>query len=499
MARSFFWLVVLLAAAMPFLPGTGEKPVRGQSGGTTRNPAGLSSPGRSAYPEITQVVKILREGGSIIEATKKAEEASRNHPELPTPHVLMYQILTLLHRPDLARYQLDEAVQTNPDDPEPYLLLGSMALQDRRSPEAEMGYEKAYQLLAKYQGPAQRKEDLLHGALSGIAQVAEVRQNWHEAELRLRDLLKLAPTDVTAQQRLARALFWQGKAQETYDVLKAAKEIDRAEAKKHNQRESMLTPEAIMGKYYAEYEGPNSKTPPVWFKAAVEYAPKDLATRECVALWALDTGNVALAKEQANAILEIEKSDQRRYAGSKTGHMLRGLVALWEKHWLDAEGDFETILLLDPTDYRAKNNLALALVQQADPAKQRKATDFAEENHKNYRTNPDVLSTLCWVYYCRNQNVLAETTLGQYLEAVGRDVRDPDTLTYFAHVIARQNKTWDAKNLLEMAMGTGRKFSMLPEAQRLYEKVKNAKKPESATGTRLETPGTRPANPERTP
>ena len=44
-----------------------------------------------------------------------------------------------------------------------------------------------------------------------------------KAEALLRDLLKLAPEDLDAHQRLARALVWQGKAQEAYEVLKAAK------------------------------------------------------------------------------------------------------------------------------------------------------------------------------------------------------------------------------------------------------------------------------------
>ena len=110
--------------------------------------------------------------------------------------------------------------------------------------------------------------------LSGIAQVAEANEDWKEAEARLRDLLKLAPEDLVAHQRLARALFWQGKAKDAYDILKKAKEIDRENAKKNKTREVFLTPEAIMAQYYDQFEGPKSATGNAekWFKAALKKA-----------------------------------------------------------------------------------------------------------------------------------------------------------------------------------------------------------------------------------
>ena len=74
-----------------------------------------------------------------------------------------------------------------------------------------MDFDKAKQLLATYTN-ADRKGAMEQQMLSGIAQVAEVREDWKEAEARLRDLLKLAPEDLVAHQRLARSLFWQGKA-----------------------------------------------------------------------------------------------------------------------------------------------------------------------------------------------------------------------------------------------------------------------------------------------
>ena len=199
------------------------------------------------------------------------------------------------------------------------------------------------------------------------------------------------PDDVVAYQRLARSLFWQGRAKDAYEALLKAKEIDREIAKKKNTREVVLTPEAIMAKYFDAKPGPNSPDPKIWFDAALRNAPKDLATRQAFATWALEKGKLDIAKEQAEAILKLEESDVRRYGGSNVGHMLHGLVALWEKRWPDAEKDFRHILLQSPKDFGARNNLALALVEQKDPAKDRYASSMRREICKATRTT----RTLC--------------------------------------------------------------------------------------------------------
>ena len=114
----------------------------------------------------------------------------------------MYQWLANppVNQPNLARLQLDEAVQSNPSDPEPYVILGEIAVQDRRLSEATIDFDKARQLLATYDRNAMRKASLEHRTLSGIAWVAETRENWKQAEQDLRELLKLMPDDVVAYQ-----------------------------------------------------------------------------------------------------------------------------------------------------------------------------------------------------------------------------------------------------------------------------------------------------------
>ncbi len=249
------------------------------------------------------------------EALGLLDRTARKYPELPSARVLMYRILAQHKEFDAARFQLEETTNNNPHDPEPYLILGDIALHDGWVAEAAMDFEKAKSLLAAYTN-AERKVALERQLMSGLALVAETR-DLQEAEARLRDLVKLAPDDLPVRQRLAGALFFQARAKDAYDVLKAAKKIDRDTAERNKTQEVFPVPEAVMAQYYDQYErGMNVQTGNAekWFKSALEHAPNDLPTRQVVADWALDNGKIAFAKEQAEAALRIEARDERSAA-----------------------------------------------------------------------------------------------------------------------------------------------------------------------------------------
>ena len=79
--------------------------------------------------------------------------------------------------------------------------------------------------------------------------------------------------------------------------------------------------------------------------------------------------------------------------------MLSGRVALWEKHWAEAEAFFKEVVSEEPNNFAARNYLAMALVEQNDPAKKSNAQKLAFKNYEADKQNVDAISTLCWVYY----------------------------------------------------------------------------------------------------
>ena len=535
MARSSSSFTFSLACATLVLLGGGVTPVSAQPAtSTSSSGTATTAPKPRQYPELQEGLRLLVGKHDLPAASKKFEDAARRYPELPSASVLMYQVLSQLGQPADARRQLEEAIKANCNDPEPYIVLGNDALGSGRAAEATTDFEKAKRLLRVYTN-AERKASMEEQVLSGMALLAENRGDWNEAEARLRDYLNFASDDLVAHARLARVLFWQGKAAEAYDHLKKAKQIDRDRARKYRTLEIFLTPEAVMAQYYDQFEGPKSTTGNAekWFRAAVKNAPDDLRAREVVANWALENGKIAFAKEQAEAALRIEAAHPGGYPDPNMRRVLRGRVGLWEKDWAAAEKYFEQIVLEDPSKVVAgndftsnslsvqdsvsvssvtlrndgtgmrsaageqvgngtamnhlattphfgeRNYLALALVEQEDPAKKQRALDYAEINSNENKYNTDALSTLGWVHFRRHEFDQAKLALDKAIKGSGGKM-DPDTAVYMAHVLYHQGNKWQAKEILDGILKEDRWFSMRPEAQQLYEKVKDAARPARA-------------------
>jgi tetratricopeptide (TPR) repeat protein len=236
MTRSFSSFLFALATTTVILLATGKAP----AADPTSPAAPAAAPQANPYPEVQVAVQRLIDHHDMPGALKGLEEAARKYPELPSAHVMMYQIFVQIREPNAARLQLEEAIKANPNDPEPYILRGNTALQDRRAAEAATDFEKAKQLLTTYNS-AVRKRVLEQQTLSGLSHVAEVGGDWKEAEAQLQALLYLTPRDLIAHQRLARSLFWQGKTAEAFEILKKGKQIDRENSAKNKTREVFLT------------------------------------------------------------------------------------------------------------------------------------------------------------------------------------------------------------------------------------------------------------------
>jgi len=191
MARSFLSFNFALATAALVLYGVGATPASAQpvgpstSGSIGSSSTGVSTtkPDQSKYPEVQQAVNLLlgptRDMAGALKLLKKAEKM---YPELPVANVMLYQIFAQLNQAGQARFQLEIAVNTSPSDPEAYIILGNIAMQERRLGEATMDFEKAQQLLAVYSN-AERKGALQQQTASGIAQLAEAREKVKDGKI----------------------------------------------------------------------------------------------------------------------------------------------------------------------------------------------------------------------------------------------------------------------------------------------------------------------------
>jgi Tfp pilus assembly protein PilF len=383
-------------------------------------------------------------------ALKLLKEAASKNADLPPAQLMLAQWFSQVNNPADARRSLEQAVVASPDDPEVYVIMGDIALREGRITEADMLLQKASGLIAKFSKSKKRKDILQPQILGGLAAVDEARDNWSSAQKQLEAWLKLNPKSAVAMQGLARCLFQQKDAKGALEMLKAAKKEDS----------SVLTPQAILAQLYEQAnDRENAKK---WMIAALEESPKDLKTRLVVGQWALQTNQLEEAKTQAATALQIDPK-------SLDAKVLSGVIALLEKDYPTAERYFEAAHLQSPRAFSASNNLALALIEQKDETKKRRALEYAENNVQQYPKVAEAASTYGWVLYKLGRLDDAEKALQA---AISGGSFTPDTAYYIARLSYDRGRESQAKQWLDIALKSNAPFAMRSEAKALLEQLK---------------------------
>ena len=182
----------------------------------------------------------------------------------------------------------------------------------------------------------------------------------------------------------------------------------------------------------------------------------------------METGQFDEAKKHAAKAMQIDPK-------SMDATMLRGVVLLFLKDYKAAEDEFAVVLAQLPSNFLAKNNLALALCEQKDDIKLSRAYGLCNGKRELNPKSADALSTLGWVFYRLGKLNEAEQCLKN---AVAGGNVNPDTAYYLAQVSYDLGRKDDARAILEIIMKTDRPFSMRQEARDLLEKLnKEPKQP----------------------
>jgi tetratricopeptide (TPR) repeat protein len=419
------------------------------SGGPAATPAETTPAQPQQSPELAEAETQFKKG-DFAGALKALQAGGKKDPDLPPPQLLMAQMFSQAKMGAEMRSALEQAVIDAPTDPEAYMLMADVALNERRVTEAQMLYQKANELIGEFNKSAKRKEFLQPRILHGLAQVAISRKDWPLAQKHLEAWLKIAPKNTTALQLLAGCLFEQKNVPGALEKLKEAAKLDP----------EILTPEAMIAQYYEQAgDGENAKK---WMVTALTQAPKDLKTRLAAGQWALHTGRFEDAQTQAAAALQLDPTS----LGAK---ILRGVVAIFQKDYTTAERYFELARLQSPRNFAAGNDLALALIEQDDKTKQLRALEYAESNVKLYQRNAEAASTYGWVLYRLGRFDEAEKWLQA---AVSSGQVSPDTAYYYARLLKERGRDAPAKQWLEGALKSTAPFAMRQEATALLEKLK---------------------------
>jgi tetratricopeptide (TPR) repeat protein len=411
----------------------------------------------STQPEMVE----LRDADSrfkdrdIDGALKCLEDAAKKNTDLPPPEVMMAERFLKVNSVPGYILWLEKAVVKHPTDPEAYVDKAELDLRNGQFTEAELLYQKATELMPNFAASKKRKDALLPQIADGMARISEFREDWPTAQKRLEDWLKLEPKNAEALQRLGRVLFKLKKPSEALGKLREAKAA----------KSDILTPEAQLAGLYREYgDKENAKK---WTNLALKAAPNEELTWLFAAEMAMYLEQYDEAQSRAAKAMELNPS-------SLVAKLLRGNIALFQKDYLGAEKYFQAAHLQSPGTFAATNNLAIALVEQKDESKKRKALEYAQDNWQRYRQSQqyasEAASTLGWVLYKVDPRNIDNAD--RFLQAaLSSGNFNADTAYYAAVVAAQRGRKEEAKRLLEAILKTTRPFTMKSEAKLLLEQL----------------------------
>jgi Tfp pilus assembly protein PilF len=411
------------------------------------NPAAAADSLQKKYPELLEAQKKFQQQDfdGALEILKTAANA---HAELSNPRVILATLFFATNRLPAGRAALEKAVLEMPDDPEPYLLFGELALRESQVTDAGLLFDKAAPLAAAFKGDPERTKKLQIRAEAGQAAVAEMREQWETAQKHLQAWLKLDPKSAIAQFRLGRALFGTDQ-RAAYTALQAAAKLDS----------KVPSPEVTMAKLFQQKKDKDSAEK--WMKSAVGQAPKDLKVRVEVGQWLWENGRFAEAKKEADEALKLDST-------SVDALLLAGLVARFSKDYAGATQFLEKASLLSPGNQLVASQLALALIEQADEGKKQRALKLAESNMQQNQKSSDAAATLGWIYYRLGRLDDAERFLNGAAQAGNISL---DTAYFLAKLSADRGKLDQAKALLQSALkGTG-PFAYRPEAKTWFNQL----------------------------
>ena len=407
------------------------------------------------YGDINDAIARFRERD--IDGSRAMMERARSaNPKLPPPGVMMSMLWLGVNQLPQARAELDDTVVKFPGDPEPYLMLGDLAFQERRITDAAVLFEKATAVNAAFTENTKRKRDFDIRSNAGSAAVAEARRQWAAAEKHLRAWVELDPDNASGHQRLGIVLFQLDKPQDALTQFKEARKLD----------EKAVYPELALARLYDDAK--NRDAARKLIEQAVKSAPQDAAVQLASAQWYLGKNDVPAAVASADKALKLDPK-------SLDAKIVRGTIARVARDYPQAETFLNDAHVQSPGNFPASNSLALVLVENDAKESRQRALEMAEANAALHREgSPNqvgALTTLAWVYYKLGRREDAEKILTQISQ---NNRLTTDGAFYVARILSDRGEKDRARKILEEVLANDAMFATRADATDLLAALKKA-------------------------
>jgi tetratricopeptide (TPR) repeat protein len=398
-----------------------------------------------------QAAIVSFQAGNFVEARQLLERARQEDPQLAPVGVMLARLLFAANQAGLARAELEKVVMAEPADPEPYLVFGELALNDGRPSDAQLAYGRALQMTEGFAGNDTRRQYMLNAAHSGLAAVAERREDWRQAQKHLEALVEADPGGNAATVRLARARFEQGDEKGAYGLLQELWKRDS----------SVRRPEITMALLY-EGAGKRANAQKL-MELASQRDQENAQSQRDVARWALEAGELETARQSADRAVQLEPN-------SLDARILQGLVARYANDLDAARQAFQSVHLASPTNLAAL--LQLAILHQEQTGAERTALEYAQLATRVYtdlaqQSGREAAVTLAWILYRQGRASEAQRALQQALVgSVGAE-----SAYYAARILQEAGNGEAARKLLESALRNDSVFPARADAEALLKQL----------------------------
>ncbi len=407
----------------------------------------------AANTEVTGAINRFRDR-DIDGCRAILERVKSNNVKMPPPGVMMAMLWLSVNQLPPARTELEDTVVKFPKDPEPYLMMGDLAFQDRRVTDADVLFAKAKQLTADYTENAKRKRDFDIRYNAGSAAVAEARKQWETAQTHLTEWLTLDPDNASAHQRMGIVLFQLADPKKALEQFSEAKKLDP----------KAVQPELAMARLYDDAKKKDIAKRLI--EEAIKVAPKDPAVLLAAAQWYLGQNDLDRAKAIADDSIKLDGK-------SLEGKVVRGAIARVSRDYVTAEKFFNEAHVQSPGNFPASNSLALVLIESEGKEMQQRALEMAEANAAMHGEKSsqqvNALTTLAWVYYKLGRREDAEKILSQITQ---NNALTTDGAYYVSKLLSDRGEKDRAKKILEEVLANEAMFATRADATELLAKLK---------------------------
>ncbi len=405
----------------------------------------LTSEENAKYQEALELFNKQDLSGAL----DSLRQLTDGNPAARPPRIIMAFWFAQLNNARAAKIMLEMATEEDPDDPEAFFALAEMALRDGELTAGELLTVKGTEKLAHYDANPQRKTAMQARARSLKIAYSNARRRWSDVQSAILAKIRAEGESADLDRACANALFQQNQDVNAREMFLRADKLSDGKG---------LPADAAMSQLYAA-------------RGDLENAKKSLDA----ALKAYPKSTSVLILSINNALVENNldsawKLVQQLYQEDKSAEVLKtfGRVALFRSDYKRAEAAFQEAIRQTPLDTDAANGLALALCEQGDEEKNKRAVQYAAGNVQKQGNNRDFLATLGWVLYRTGQPDEAIQILQQ--SAADGQINAASAY-YFAVALSDKGQTDQAKKFLEAALSSKPPFAKRAAAQELLKKL----------------------------